>query len=673
MSKPTISIAILGAGPRGVGVLERLAANLAELSPGSPLVVHLVDPHPAGAGRIWRSAQSPLLKLNSMARDVTMYTDSSSTIDGPVRPGPSLIEWAEAVRTGVVADVVLDDPGVKREIADLAGDSFPSRRLQCEYLAWFYRRVVASFDARVVEHAGSVLRVDDRADGGQRVVLDTGAALDADVVLYALGHSGSEPDSAQAALADFARRHALHYVPPAFTADADTSGIAAGERVIVRGMGLAAVDLVVLLTEGRDGRFHRSADGTLAYTPSGREPHLLLGSRRGIPYHSKISSALAAPPAPTRFFDAACAARLEARGGRLSFSRDVRPLISAEMLWGYYHELFVGHPERVRVPWSQFSPLLERHVGSPAKLRAVVAAAVPDPVDRLDLALLDRPLAGLRASSREELQHAVRDYIETDLHLRSAPQHSATLALFTSLLHALFALGGIVDSPRWDARSRAVELPEWTSSFSFIASGPPAHRLEELLALSRAGVVEFLGGELSVRADDAGVFVAGSPNAPGERSARVLVDARLPRTSVRTSDNPALRSLVSSGAGAEEQVGDAGFSGSTGLLVVDRADARVVRADGARHPRRYAVGPYTNAPFVGAFARPGTNAVSFRENDRVARAILERAAELAAERAAGTAPERETATEPQRGGEQAAPVRRADGLAVEVLAAASAL
>ena len=631
MTAPTITIAVLGAGPRGVGVLERLAANLRELDPGVPLVVHLVDPHPPGAGRIWRAAQSPLLKLNSMARDVTMYTDESSVIDGPVRPGPSLIEWADAVRTGVIADVVLDDPAVAREIADLVGESFPSRRLQSEYLAWFHRRAVAALDARVVEHRAGVVRVDEpEADGGQRVLLDTGAAIVADVVLYALGHSGAEPDAEQRALAAFAREHALHYVPPAFTADADTSALAAGEPVIVRGMGLAAVDLVVLLTEGRGGRFSRSDDGALHYEPSGREPHLLLGSRRGIPYHSKIGSTLAAPRAPTRFFDARIAAELEATGDRLSFGRDVWPLIASEMLWGYYHELFVGHPERVRVPWSQFSPLLARYAATPAKLRAVVAAAVPDPLDRLDLAVLDRPLAGVHAASTEELQRIVRDYIETDLYLRSAPQHSATLALFTSLLYALFALGSIVDSPKWSARSRVVELPEWTSYFSFIASGPPAHRLEELLALSRAGVVEFLGSDLEVRAHPGGVFVATSPSAPGPVAARVLIDARLPRTSVRTSDNPALRDLIASGAGTEEFVSDANFSGSTGLLVVDRADARVVTAHGTRHPARFAVGPYTNAPFVGAFARPGTNAVSFRENDRVARAILRRAAELAA-------------------------------------------
>ncbi|HVH21003.1 MAG TPA: FAD/NAD(P)-binding protein, partial [Pseudonocardia sp.] len=86
------AIAIVGAGPRGVGLLERLAASAPELDRG-PLTVHLIDPYPAGAGRIWRHAQSPLLKLNSMTRDVTVFTDDSCTIEGPVRSGPSLSEW----------------------------------------------------------------------------------------------------------------------------------------------------------------------------------------------------------------------------------------------------------------------------------------------------------------------------------------------------------------------------------------------------------------------------------------------------------------------------------------------------------------------------------------------------------------------------------------------------
>ena len=123
-------------------LLERVLAHLGE-QPGR-LDITLVDPHPPGAGRIWRYDQSPLLKLNSMARDVTVFTDDTCTIDGPVRPGPSLIEWAELVRTGALPDVEITDAGVAAELHGLAGDSFPTRRLQSCYLDWFWRTTVAA-------------------------------------------------------------------------------------------------------------------------------------------------------------------------------------------------------------------------------------------------------------------------------------------------------------------------------------------------------------------------------------------------------------------------------------------------------------------------------------------------------------------------------------------------
>ena len=69
------------------------------------------------------------------------------------------------------------------------------------------------------------------------------------------------------------------------------------------------------------------------------------------------------------------------------------------------------------------------------------------------------------------------------------------------------------------------------------------------------------------------------------------------------------------------------------MLRVDPTDSRIIDAAGRPHPRRWAIGPFTDAPFAGAFSRPNTNAISFRENDRTARAVMQRI-EHAAEPAA---------------------------------------
>src|SRR5213595_3960840 len=87
------AIVFIGGGPRTAGILERLAANKPGLFEG-PLSVHIVEPYEPGSGRIWRYDQTPGLLLNSMATDITMFTDSSVACDGPFVDGPGLASWA---------------------------------------------------------------------------------------------------------------------------------------------------------------------------------------------------------------------------------------------------------------------------------------------------------------------------------------------------------------------------------------------------------------------------------------------------------------------------------------------------------------------------------------------------------------------------------------------------
>ncbi|KQQ01571.1 MULTISPECIES: FAD/NAD(P)-binding protein [unclassified Rathayibacter] len=665
------SLVIVGGGPRAAGVLERIAANATDLEPG-PLVVHIVDPHPAGPGRIWRWEQSPLLTLNSLAADVTMFTDSSATIDGPVLPGPSLLEWAEQVRSG---RTTLDggDERVQREIETLRPGSFPTRRLASLYLRWFHERAVA--EARrhgivVREHRGRVVEVGGGAEATQTVLLDSAVAIPADLVLFSLGHSGAVPSDDERLLLDAAQRHRLDYLPPSFTADADLSTLAPGREVIVRGLGLVAVDLVVLLTEGRGGRFGRDEEGRLHYRPSGREPRLIMGSRRGVPHHSKIGSTLQGAAPDLRWFTPAVAERLRSIGRPLDFADDVWPLIAQEMLWGYYRELFTGHPERVRGSWADFAAVferldprasvlagslgpdpdapqgyavpvlgadIERVLADARTLTALVDDLVPGRIDRLLLPDLDRPLAGARFADGAALQEAVRAHLRDDLALRTRQEHSATLGLFLALLRSHFLFVDLTAAAEWTPRSRLEDLHGWWLGwFSSIASGPPAHRLEELLALSEAGVVEFLGPGMSVAVVE-GRFVATSTASDRIVVTSALIDARLPHAGVSTSDNAVLRALVAEGGALEEIVDLGDARASTGRLLVHQDDTLLRSATGDRSGRRYAIGPYTDSPFVGAFARPDTNAVSFRENDKVARALLGRLRDL--ERRTDGAPE----------------------------------
>ncbi|KQX05314.1 MULTISPECIES: FAD/NAD(P)-binding protein [unclassified Leifsonia] len=635
-----VRVVIVGAGPRAVMLLERLAANQAVAGSDSaavtPLHVTLVDPHPPGAGRIWRRDQSPLLKLNSMAKDVTVFTDDSCRIAGPVSPGPSLIEWAEEVRSGLRPEVTETDAAVLAEIAGLQGESFPTRRLNSAYLAWFHESIVRdapdSMSVTVVQASvHSVEWAHAPGDGGahlsahphvgaraHRVGLDTGEALEADIVVYAVGHNARVDGDRERRLQLFAERNAGTYIPPDFTADADLTGIRAGQDVIVRGMGLAATDLIVLLFEGRGGSFSRAADGRLVYEASGLEPRAHLGSRRGVPYRSKITSALQGDPPRLEVLTSERIAAFGAASGSLDFD-DVWPLVATEQLLGYYRELFTGHPERVCADWATFSELIRRLPWNSAELLDAIEHAVPDAADRFDIMSFDRPLGAERFASPEVLQERLRAHISGDLAQRTEQRFSATQGLFLATLYAFMAVAEI---PRdaWNERSRTQALPrDWHAYFSYVASGPPGHRLEELLALTEAGFVRFLGPDVQVRCEEGVGFIATSRSVPQAAVATALVDAWLPESHAAASLNPVLRELGARGAGSQR-------------TTVHPEHSRVVDGEGREHPSIFAVGSFTAAPESGAFTRPGINALPFRQNDALAIALLEEAARVREQR-----------------------------------------
>ncbi len=573
-----LTAVLVGAGPTAVGVLDRLLAHAA----GRPLEVHLVDPHPAGGGRIWRTAQSDLLWANSLARDITVLPDASSTVAGPVGPGTTLSEWAR--RTGVPLDP----------------ESFPPRTVVNAYLSWVLEGLAAAPGLTLHRHTDRVVDVSEHP-GGAQVRLAGGGRLDADVVVLAQGHLDRAPGAQEQSLGASARAAGLTHVPTGYTADLDLDLLQPGEDVLVRGAGLAFVDLVTLLTGGRGGRFDE-VDGALVYRPSGREPVLHVGSRRGVPYRAKLGYPWAGPPVPLTYLTPDA---LRERFGdrRIDLRADLAPVVARELGRVAAAELFRAHPERTRMTWEEFAARYD----AADDAADLWAEAVPDPADRFDLAALDRPLAGHRFADGEALQGWVRDHVRADLARAADPAYSQDQAVFTALLLTHGTIAGLVRAGRLTERSEREDVSGWWMNlFSYLASGPPSPRLRELLALSEAGVVRFTGADTVVTLE-AGRWVARSASTDEVTTATALVEARVPDVDLAATTDPLLTALLRRGAAAEKG----------GRLHVD-ARHRLVGSDGEPSERVAAVGFWTSGAQVAAFARPGTDAPFFHQNDALA-------------------------------------------------------
>ena len=101
-----------------------------------------------------------------------------------------------------------------------------------------------------------------------------------------------------------------------------------------------------------------------------------------------------------------------------------------------------------------------------------------------------------------------------------SPRHSPNAALLEALIDVGDVLLGAILAPG----APPARLGGFPRLVVYRGSGPPPHRLEELTALSAAGVVRFLGAGLRVECDRAsGVYTAVSDSLRTPIAARHLV------------------------------------------------------------------------------------------------------------------------------------------------------
>ncbi|GAB3271369.1 FAD/NAD(P)-binding protein [Sinomonas notoginsengisoli] len=559
-----LRVAVVGGGPRGASAVERLFAVYAQqtrsaaLSPRAHQVVRLdvtvYDPFRPGPGRVWRTDQPRLFLMNTPSFYPTLIP-SEPGLAAPLA-GSTFDEWRACQREAIEAGTCALGPEEQAELKGLESNDFPPRALYGRYLEETWAALVAAAPQGVsVRHvAAEVARV-GRTPHGFAVTCVNARAQEADAVVLALGHVPARLGGDQQALADAAARLGLHYFPPAAPADVEWDALPAGQTILVRGMGLNFFDVMAALTEGRGGRFSEGAGGRLAYTPSGREPHIVAASRRGVPYRGKAElGAYYAPSVQLRWFTREAALAPRRAGIQPSFDQDLWPLLHRDTLWAYYTTLARVDPGTVSEGFlARLDDALEvEGPGWETRASQVVHDGVV-PARRLDLRALGVPLAGWHAHDRADLDARVLEHLDADAAGSAAgednPLKMAIAALHRgrAVLKEAVADGGITEAS-WVSGLRG-----WFEGLiEGLASGPPAQRIRQLAALVRAGVVSTVGPEPRFSIDRLGLggpaFTAASPWVGGpEVRARWFVEALAPANIVGRAESQLLEGLLADG------------------------------------------------------------------------------------------------------------------------------
>lgn len=617
MPRPSSAICVVGAGPRGLAVLERLSANH---TAGHHVVVHVVDPHPPGPGRTWRTGQPSHLLMNTVTSQVSQFTDDSVHCAGPVRPGPSLHEWLRRS----TADADRAWPGAER----LGPDDYPSRAQYGHYLEWVFRNLVANAPdgLRFVVHRATAVALDDEADG-QCVTLDGGTRLTGlDAVVLALGHGANEPSDAERRFAGYAQSNGLRYVPPGNPADADLDGIRPAEIVAVRGLGLSFADVLSLLTEGRGGKFVRSPDG-LRYLPSGQEPVLYAGSRRGVPHHARGENQKGPSGRHEPLFLTLDAVRRIRATPDATFLRDVWPLLDAEVRAVHHHALVAQRTDRATA-----DRFLAELLAAPEHERTEIRrrhGLTKD--DDWDWRRIERPWGGREFTDRADFNRWLVDHLRADArHARDGNVDDPLKAALDVLRDLRNEVRLAIDHGGITGTSYRDEVVGWfTPLNAHLSIGPPRSRIEEMAALIECGVLQVVGPRTQVRMSPGGEgFLIGSVDVAGpDVVATTLIEAHIAEPDLRRSTNPLLRHLLATGQCRPYRIpdGDPGADGyESGGLDITARPYRVVDAAGVAHPRRFAYGVPTE--FVhwatAAGIRPGVGSVILEDADAIARAAI---------------------------------------------------
>jgi hypothetical protein len=625
-------ICVIGAGPRGISVIERILANAAWLGSATrPLVVHVVDPYPPGPGGVWRTSQSEHLLMNTIASQVTLFTDGSVACAGPPVAGPTLYDWARMLAEGELPGAYPEE--IVAEAGRLGPDSYPTRRFHGHYLEWVFRHLeqTAPEQVTISVHRATAVALDDTEDGRQAVTLLDGTRLTGlDVAVLVLGHGGLAPTPQEHRLRRFAQENAAHYVGAASPADADLSWVRPGMRIAMRGLGLTFFDYLALLTEGWGGRFERGRAG-LVYRPSGAEPVLVAGSRRGVPYHARGENQKGALGRhEPRFLTADVVAALRRRadsGVVLTFRRDIWPLIDREVRCVYYHALIraaqatSASEEFVRA-YPHCSP------GSAAEEALLDRFAVA-PGDRWSWEAIERPYGDRIFTDGADFRRWLLDYLRTDVAQArlgnvSGPVKAAVDAMrdLRNEIRILVDYGGIAGG------SYQRELEGWYNGLNaFTSIGPPVYRIEQMIALMEAGLLDVVGPGMRVTPSEAdGCFLVDSPRVPDRPIlARGFIEARVPEVDLRRSANPLLRYLHATGRCRPYRLPDADGPYESGGVAVTESPPRLLDWGGRAHPRRFAFGvPIETVRWVTAVGiRPGVGSVTLEDSDAIARAALE--------------------------------------------------
>jgi hypothetical protein len=268
-------LAIIGAGPSCVYVLERITAYATHTLHPFSLDLYIFDRSGQfGSGEVHSTQQPKSSFLNRIAGQVSFAADETIQDSGPLLPSGDRLALHEWCRQQYQQ--------TKDEIFNIKAEDWPKRYIHGLALKYYFERYcsILKYSCPYINLKINHAEVLDIIEKENKFLLITDdpklGTFEADHVLFATGHSSNDPSKCETVktYVEFSKKHSATYVPSAYPLEYSIPSEKIGNKTVVAcdGMGLTAIDIILYLSEGRGGIFEKSSSGKLKYKPSGLEP-----------------------------------------------------------------------------------------------------------------------------------------------------------------------------------------------------------------------------------------------------------------------------------------------------------------------------------------------------------------------------------------------------------------
>ncbi|MDR3190747.1 MAG: FAD/NAD(P)-binding protein [Lactobacillaceae bacterium] len=615
-----MQIALIGAGPRNLTLLERLLAYAQQTT--DEIKIKIYDPFPIG-GRVWNPDQDPTFLMNTVTQQLTLFTDPSIPHAEPSIYGPDFYEWAKTVGPEFLkAGKYKNEAVFMDEIARINPNRFTSRALFGVYAQWFYAELLQQVpdNVTVTYTPVSVTDVQPNGEHSFYLMLADGITAIADYVVMALGHTDVANTDEEQLFADLAAHNQdITYVPAGHPSEADLASVPAGQDVLLRGLGLSFFDYIAKLTIGRGGRYARDNEGRLYYIPSGNEPDMIAGSRSGLPMHARgVNQKKDAEVFIPKFFTQANLDKYAAEhDGQVKFDYFFN-LIEREMTYKHYANTISDFGVTWPFNAAEFMAALETADDMNATARKF---GIPEDYI-MDWNRILSPVAELPDGI--DYDSFMVNYLTWDINdARQGNVDAPYAGAFDMLRDVRGIIRHYLDAGYLNGEEYAQFLRTFNPFNSIISVGPPVIRVEQMRALIEAGILTVTAPGLKVTIQD-DKFVA-TDSRGGSWLTNALVEARLHGVNLLHASDTLVTSLRDQGVFSNQVYQRAdGSEYTVGGIRMNKATTTVINAENVEIPGLYIWGvPTEGWSWFTTFApRPGVNDKNLRDAEHIAADIF---------------------------------------------------